>query len=131
MNMPTFQTDNTLSFPHGLIGCEEHSQFQLFSPESDNPTVFELQSLTDQSLALSVVSPEALKLQFSITLTDEESELLELSDPQDAVVALIVYKPIENDVPQTMKAIVKAPIIINAKSKLAIQKPLSSLDTIN
>ncbi len=131
MNMPTSHTDNTLSFPHGLIGYEEHNQFQLLSPESDNPTVFELQSLTDQTLALSVVSPESLELQFSITLTDEESELLELSDPQDAVVALIVYKPIENEVPQAMKAIVKAPIIINSKSKLAMQKPLSALDTFN
>ncbi|MDF1588368.1 MAG: flagellar assembly protein FliW [Gammaproteobacteria bacterium] len=131
MNMPTVQSDNTLSFPHGLIGYEQHNQFQLFSPESDNPTVYELQSLTDQTLALSVVSPEALKLQFSITLTDEESELLELSDPHDAVIALIVYKPIEDDEPQAMKAIVKAPIIINSKSKLAIQKQLSALDTIN
>lgn len=131
MNMPTSQSDNTLSFPHGLIGYEQHNQFQLFSPESDNPTVFELQSLTDHGLALSVVSPEALKLQLSITLTDEETELLELSDPHDAVIALIIYKPIENDVPQTMKAIIKAPIIINSKSKLAIQKQLSELDTIN
>lgn len=131
MNMPTYNSDNTLSFPHGLIGYEDLNQFKLFSPESENPTVFELQSVTDQAIALSVVSPESLELNFSITLSDEELTLLELQNPEDAVVALIVYKPIENDQPQAMKAIITAPIIINSKSKLAIQKQLGETDTIN
>jgi flagellar assembly factor FliW len=131
MNMPTYNSDNTLSFPHGLIGYEDLNQFKLFSPESENPTVFELQSVTDKAIALSVVSPESLELNFSITLSDEELSLLELQSPEDAVVALIVYKPIENDQPQAMKAIVTAPIIINSKSKLAIQKQLGETDTIN
>jgi flagellar assembly factor FliW len=131
MNMPTYNSDNTLSFPHGLIGYKDLNQFKLFSPESENPTVFELQSVTDKAIALSVVSPESLELNFSITLSDEELALLELQNPEDAVVALIVYKPIENDQPQAMKAIVTAPIIINSKSKLAIQKQLGETDTIN
>jgi len=131
MNMPATHSDNTLSFPHGLIGYEEHNEFKLFSPESENPTVFELQSVTDEALALSIVAPEALKLDLTITLSDEEQALLNLESPEDAVVALIVYKPIENEEPQAMKAIVKAPIIINAKSKLAMQKILGMFDTVN
>jgi len=130
MNMPTSQSDAVLSFPHGLIGYEDVNEFQLFSPESDNPNVFELQAVKDETLALSVVAPESLELELNIHLSDEEQALLELTDPQDAVVALIVYKPVAGDVALPMKAIVKAPIIINSKTGLAMQKQLGEADTV-
>jgi flagellar assembly factor FliW len=127
MNMPIKHAENVLSFPKGIYGYEDHNEFQLFSPESENPSVFELQSLTDAAITLSVVSPDSLKLELSITLSDDEQALLDLNDPEDAVIAVIVYKPQEEDV---MKAIATAPIIINSKSKRAIQKVLSNQDSV-
>jgi flagellar assembly factor FliW len=128
MNMPLNTTENTLSFPHGLIGLEELTEFKLFQPESDKPTVFELQSLSDKPLILSVVEPRALDLELGINLSDEEQALLQLSNIEDAVVAVIIYK--SDDEKSPIKAMVKTPIVINVQSKIAIQKTLSNADYI-
>ncbi len=125
--MPLETTDNTLSFPKGLIGLEQLTEFRLFQPESEKPTVFELQSVNNEQVIFSIIEPKALNLELGINLDDDEQSLLQLSTIEDAVVAVIVYK---NDNNEDIKAMVKAPIIINSKSKIALQKTLSTDDYI-
>lgn len=130
----TVNADDILSFPNGLIGLETHTQFKLFHEESDNPTVYWLQSTSDSTLLMSVVTPAAFGLNYEINLSDDEQQLLKLENTEDAIVLVIIYKKYElNDDAKNldMKAISEAPIIINTKDKLGLQKALTKLDVIN
>jgi flagellar assembly factor FliW len=78
---------------------------------------------------MSIVAPSMLGLNYQITLSDEETESLELDNPEDAAVVLAIYKQFESDNDSIdIKAVAKAPIIININSKKGLQKLLPSLD---
>lgn len=129
----TISADDIISFPNGLIGLETHTQFKLFHEESDNPTVYWLQSISDADFTMSVVSPAAFGLDYEISLSDDEQALLKLDNADDVIVLLIVYKKYEqsSDSDLDIKTIFKAPIIINTKDKLGLQKSLSKSDVIS
>ncbi|MDB2705262.1 flagellar assembly protein FliW [Pseudomonadota bacterium] len=126
----TVNPDDIISFPQAMIGLEEHTQFKLFHEESEKPSVYYLQSISDADLLMSIVSPEAFGFEYEIELSDEEQALIKLEDAGDAIVVLAIYRPHEqdkNDKEINLKVIVKSPIIINTASKLAIQKKLPKL----
>lgn len=127
----TISQDEILLFPKGLIGLEDHTEFKLFHEENENPTVHWLQSITDADFMMSIIPPSALGIDYEIELDDEEAELLKLDDANDAIVLLIIYKQYEENVDASdidMKAIVKAPLIVNTKDKLGLQKSLPQLE---
>lgn len=127
----TINADDILLFPNGLIGLEEHTQFKLFHQESENPTVYWLQSITDADFIMSIITPAVLGLDYEIELDDDEAELLKLDNANDAIVLLIVYKQHEQDKNADvldLKAIVKAPLILNTKDKLGLQKSLAKIE---
>ena len=115
--------DDILTFPQGLIGFEDQTQFKLFHEEHNSPTVYWLQSVTDPKLAMSVVSPAVFGLAYEIAMDDNEQALLELTDPADAIVLLVVYKQHEETSPDNVdiKAITRAPIVLNSQSKKGVQ----------
>jgi len=122
--------DEVITFSRPMLGLEEFTQFKLFHEQSDMPSVYYLQSITDADLSMSIVAPKTFGFEYNIALSDEEIELLKLDNPADAVVVLAVYKPHEddkNDEDLNLKVIVKSPIIINTASKLAIQKVIPDL----
>ncbi|OUR74139.1 hypothetical protein A9Q78_01650 [Methylophaga sp. 41_12_T18] len=128
----TINADDIILFPNGLIGLEEHTKFKLFHQESDNPTVYWLQSISDANFMMSVITPAVLGIEYEIELNDEEIAAIKLDNADDAIVLLIVYKQHEQEQDATdldMKAIVKAPLVINTKAKLGIQKSLPNLAT--
>jgi len=125
----TVDADDIINFPTGLIGFEEQTQFKLFHEESNEPTVHWLQSITDNDFSISVVSPTAFGLEYEIILTDEDEALLKLDDINDIQVVLAVYKQDEktdtND--SDFKAVIRAPIIINTKENIGLQKHLEQV----
>lgn len=126
----TISPDEILLFPKGLIGLEDHTQFKLFHEESENPTVHWLQSITDPDFMMSIIPPAALGVDYEIELDDEEAALLKLDDANDAIVLLIIYKQYEENKDASdidLKAIVKAPLVLNTKDKLGLQKSLPQL----
>ena len=127
----TINADDIILFPNGLIGLEDHTKFKLFHQESDNPTVYWLQSISDANFMMSVITPAVLGMEYEIELNDEESTSLKLDNADDAIVLLIVYKQHEQGQDATdldIKAIVKAPLVINTQAKLGIQKSLPNLE---
>lgn len=122
--------DDLILFPNGMIGFPEHTQFQLFHEEDKaQPTVYWLQSVTDADFMMSIISPSVLGLNYQINLSDEEVESIELDDPADAVVVLAIYKYHEEEQDNIdIKAVAKAPIIINTKTKKGLQKVMSGLN---
>ncbi len=126
----TVNADEIISFPQAMIGLEDYTEFKLFHQESDTPSVYYLQSISDPDLLMSIVSPEAFGFEYEIELSDEEQALIRLENAEDAVVVLAIYKPHEqdkNDEDINLKVIVKSPIIINTVEKLALQKHLPNL----
>jgi len=115
-----------ISFPDGLLGLKDHTKFKLFHEESDSPTIHWLQSITDANITMSIVSPTTFGIEYEITLTDDDEELLKFDDINDIQVVLVIYKQNEkeSDDDFDFKAIIRAPLIINTKENIGLQKHL-------
>ncbi|PHS70649.1 MAG: flagellar biosynthesis protein FliW [Methylophaga sp.] len=126
----TIDADDIISFPHGFIGFESYKKFKLFHEEKESPTVHWLQSITDKNFAMSMVSPTAFGIDYELILNDEEQQVLKLEKADDAIIALIIYKQ-HDDQNAEIKVMTKAPIIINVKDKIGLQKSLGSIEINN
>ena len=121
--------DRVFTFPAGLGGFEENKRYTLFHEEG-KPTVFWLQSLDDKDLCFSVVPPDLLNIEYQIELSQEETDLLELKDPADAVVVVILYRD-EATQPGGGKtaANTRSPLVINGKTRIGMQKILRDVES--
>lgn len=116
--------ERVFTFPAGLVGFEENKRFTLFHEEG-KPTVFWLQSLDDPALSFSVVPPERINVAYEIDLSEEESRLLGLSDPADAIVVVILYRDAAAGADGgRIAASTHSPLVINAKTRVGMQKIL-------
>lgn len=118
-----------LEFPEGLAGFEDCKRFTLFHPDEEKPLYFILQSLDDPAVAFHIADPAQLGFSFDVDLTDEEIELLQLKDPADAAVVVILSKDEEaaNDGPR-VKANLKAPLVLNLQSRRGLQHVFGRLN---
>lgn len=113
--------DAVFSFPQGLVGFEDARRFTLFHEEG-KPTVFWLQSLDDPQLAFSVVPPESIDVQYEMELSDEDCALLELKDPAEATVVVILYREAADN--GRIAANTRSPLVLNTRSRIGMQKIL-------
>ncbi|MBI2305680.1 MAG: flagellar assembly protein FliW [Rhodocyclales bacterium] len=113
--------DTVFNFPQGLVGFENARRFTLFHEEG-KPTVFWLQSLDDPQLAFSVVSPESIDVQYEMELSDEDCALLDLTDPAEAVVVVILYREEADN--GKIAANTRSPLVLNTRTRLGMQKIL-------
>lgn len=120
--------DHVFSFPAGLVGFEDSKRFTFFHEEG-KPTVFWLQSLDDPKLSFSVVPPELMNIEYQIELSDEDTALLQLADPADALVVVIIYRDAATD-PSGKKiaANTRSPLVINGKTRIGMQKILRDVE---
>ena len=124
-NVPV-DPDTSFTFEHGLAGFEESKRFKLFHEEGSK-AVFWLQSLDDTSLTFPVVMPEALDIEYQIELSDEECARIGLKNPEDAVVAVIVYR--EDADNGKIVANTLSPLILNQETRKGIQKTLQNVQS--
>ena len=126
-----FNPQTVLSFPEGIPGFEQSSEFKFFHQEEDNAVVY-LQSLNDPDLVFSVISPDTLNIFYEFSLNDEEVALLKLDDVQDVFVMLIVYKSSDDTEkhPLDINANIMAPLVINSKARIGIQKRLTGTERL-
>ena len=119
--------DRVLSFPAGLPGFENCRQFTLLhAAESETPQLFILQCLDDPEVVFSVTTPDILGLNYEFTLTDAETASLELTNPDDVSVLLIV-RASADDTP--VHANLMAPLVLNTATRLGLQKVIGRVDT--
>ena len=118
--------EKAIVFPNGIIGMEDCKRFSLFHEEKDNPLVFWMQSLDQPEVTFSVVDPTIMGINYEITLDDDEVALLQMENPEDIAVLMIVRKTckqIEKDEEEgKVKANAIAPLIINTQSRRGLQK---------
>jgi len=118
--------DTLLSFPSGLPGFENLTRFTLLHEEGKS-TVFWLQSVDDTDVQFSVTNPNNFKVNYQITLQDDEAEMLELTDDSETIVLLILSRD-EGEDPSAIKANFMAPLVINVTSRKGMQKPLNQIE---
>jgi flagellar assembly factor FliW len=112
--------ETVLTFPRGLLGFEDCTRYKLLHEEQPNPRVRWLQSLDDVDLSFSLVQVEHLGLSYEVSLSDEECALIELEQAEDAVLLLLLSRPFEEG--QGISANTQAPVVLNLKSRKALQK---------
>ena len=117
--------ERVLTFPAGLPGFEACRQFALLHAEgNDAPQLFMLQSLDDADVGFTVTTPDILGLNYEFALSDAEVDDLQLTDPADVSVLLIVRRDGDNPV----HANVMAPLVINTATRRGLQKIIGKVD---
>ncbi|XZG71588.1 flagellar assembly protein FliW [Chitinibacteraceae bacterium HSL-7] len=107
-----------LTFPQGLPGFENCTQFKLLHEDHATPVVHWLQSLNDSAVMLPVVPVEVLQLNYQIELSDEECALIQLSRHEDVVLLLTLARE-----DGKVRVNTGSPILVNTASRLGFQKP--------
>ena len=112
--------EDIITFPRGIPAFEQCREFVIIAP--DDSAVKWLQSASEPGLALPVTSPDAVRSDYNARIPDDELKLLgrgENPDPSD--LALLVVLTIPNGLPWEMTANLRAPILINLSTRLAVQ----------
>ena len=117
-----------IEFPAGLPGFEDCQRFKLFHQDGKDPLVFWLQSLDDTDVVFSLADPELLKISYELTLNDDEQQALRISPDDELNIAIMLSRNTTDDgiTRGGVQASVRAPIVINATKRIALQKKLEN-----
>ncbi len=119
--------DTIITFPHGLPGFESDTRFKFFHQEGSD-IVFWLQSLDKDEVLFSVAHPAQFNINYHFTLTDAEEALLQLERVDDLIIMILLHKSDDESAQPTIKGSIQAPLVINSKARIAIQKSLPKVD---
>lgn len=120
--------ESVIDFPEGLPGFPENRRFALIHEESDGkaPATFTLQSLDDRSVALQIADPSTYGLDYQLDLNESESALLDVANPAEVALMLVLYKQDEAGSP--IRANLQAPLLINTRTRRGLQKILPMVE---
>lgn len=118
-------SDNVIEFPQGLVAFENLKRYLLIHEvvAGESPESFTLQSLDDPHVAFQIVDPTVFGFDYELALTDAETSMLKIGQngtENDVAVMLILFRQGEQKAP--LNAAMRAPLIINTKSRLGLQK---------
>lgn len=112
-----FTSEDILFFPRGIPAFEDKHQWILAG--SDDSAIRWLQSLDDGALALPVTSPDAVQPDYNARIPEDDLNLVGTFNP--AELALLIVVSIPESAPWNMTANLRAPILINIKTRRAVQ----------
>lgn len=112
-----------IEFPAGLPGFEALQRFSVFHKEGGEPNYFILQSIDDPAMAFHIADPARFGCDYEIVLSDAETELIGLTDPADAVVAVMLMK--DESLQPPLRVGLNAPLVINVRNRRGLQHPLA------
>lgn len=114
--------DEILEFDFGLPGFENLQKFAVIS-QGTEPIMW-LVSLEDENIALPIIDPWIIRVDYDVKIPKEAVETLKLEKEDDVKVWSVLVIPREN--PENMTVNLLAPIIVNKKSKKAMQVVLDT-----
>ncbi len=121
--------DRIIDFPAGLPGFEACRQFTLLhAVENQAPNLFMLQCLDDPEVVFTVTTPDVLGLNYEFALTDAEVAALQLGNPDDVSVLLIVSRSAAGGA-SPVHANLMAPLVVNIAARRGLQKIIGRVDT--
>jgi len=112
-----YAEEDVLVFPRGIPAFEQHNKW-ILAGEEDNAIKW-LQNIEDSDLALPVTTPDAVMTDYNAKIPEDELNLVGSKDFAD--LALLIVVSIPESAPWDMTANLRAPILINLKSRRAVQ----------
>jgi flagellar assembly factor FliW len=113
----SYSEEDVLFFPRGLPAFEK-SRNWILTGEEDNAIKW-LQNIEDCELALPVTTPDAVMPDYNAKIPEDELDLVGSKDPGDLALLIVVSLP--ESAPWDMTANLRAPILVNLKSRKAVQ----------
>ena len=110
--------DTIITFPSGLVGLPRHTRYVVFDVEQDSGYQW-LQSLDDVSLAVIIIRADCIESDFHAQLTEENVK--DLNILQDDQVEIVVIVNIPANRPDQATANLRAPIVVNLRTRVAKQ----------
>ena len=101
-----------LTFDDGLIGCPTWRRFVL-EPDAAGPAIQQLRCLDEEGVALYVADPFTIVPEYEFEVGDADSAALELTDPGDALVLVILT--VRSD-PASVTANLLGPLVVNVRN---------------
>jgi len=123
-NASQIGADKIIEFPAGLPGFENLRRFTFRHDEAEDPVVFLLQSVEQPDVSFTVTDPVLLGLDYNIEIGDEEEKLLDIKQPQDIAILLVLYRVDPADADSQVTANITAPLLVNLQSRRGVQKIL-------
>lgn len=111
------EDDDVINFPVGIPGFEEKHKWILVGEEEN--AIMWLHSADDGSLALPVITPEAVKSDYSAKIPRESLEQIGETNMKNVVLLIVVAIPPGR--PWDMTANLRAPILVNMATRTATQ----------
>lgn len=131
-----FEEQQVIEFPAGVPAFENCRRFKLFhQADSTHPQIYWLQSLDRPELLFNLTDPAHLGVRYAFDLSANEADQLQLSQPEDALVMVMVYKDDEAAAPgpaalAALRANLCNPLLINVSRRRALQKTGLSCDIV-
>ncbi len=110
--------ESIITFPSGLVGLPRHTRYVVFDVEQDSGYQW-LQSLEDDTLAVVIVHADFIQPDFHAQLTEDNMKDLEIM-PNDQV-EIVVIVTIPSSRPDQATANLRAPIIVNLRTRVGKQ----------
>ena len=108
--------ENTIVLPLGLLGFERIKNFVLLAEPEEAPFLW-LQAVDDPGLAFLVVSPFHVKPDYQPDISESDTEFLNLTSPEDALIFNIVTVR-----PNGVSTVnLKGPIVLNRDTLMGKQ----------
>ena len=101
----------------GILGFEHLKKYILHIKDEKNPFWW-FQSLDDGAIAFVVINPFVAKADYEPVIDDNDTKLLEIENAEDVV--LLAVATIRQN-PLSVSVNLRAPIVVNAKKKIAKQ----------
>jgi flagellar assembly factor FliW len=117
--------EQIMRLPLGMIGFPQLHRYLLFQHRAASP-FFWLQSMDRPDLAFVLTNPLLFEPNYQITLSSSDRKLLDLSDPSQIQVWVVVTIP--HGSPEGMTANLKAPVALNLSNQIMAQIILENSD---
>lgn len=117
--------DNIITFENGIPGFTQYTKYIIINDEDENSPFCWLQSIEEVDLAFALANPFLIHKEYNPRLPKNEIEKLGEGNETDYSVLSIVIVP--EDV-EKMTANLRAPIVINLKTKKGMQVILDGED---
>jgi len=108
-----------IHMPSGMFGFPDRKRFVILQHEKDSP-FFWYQAVDDPNLAFVITSPFFFKPDYHVTLDDVLKEM-SWNDEKESNIELYVVVNIPKGSPDKMTANLIGPILVNNKSRQAVQ----------
>ena len=109
------EDDRIITFPNGLLGFPDHTQFALIQTGEEN-YFFWLQSVNEPNLAFVVTDPTIFFKEYQVPVREETWQDLQLAD-ENALQCFVIC----NKVGDWLTGNLLGPIVVNAQNRLGQQ----------